>query len=79
MRFNLHKLLILIINQLLSHDLNIKRIKYQKEVFDAILFATTVMKYRYDRTHKSFIIKLEEIIFLKLHHKYHLLEHNLLD
>ena len=51
--------------------------KYKKQASNAISFVVATMKYRYDRTHKSLIIKSKEIIFLKLYHEYHLFEHNL--
>ena len=80
MRFNTHKLeSLLLLIDLSSYDLDIKRMKYRKETFDIMSFVAAAMKYRYDRTYKSLIIKSEDMIFFKLYYEYYLLEHNLLD
>ena len=79
-RFNAHELesLSLLID-LSSHDLDIRKMKYRKKASDAMSFVAIAIKYRYDHTYKSLIMKLEDMIFFKLYHEYHLLEHNLLD
>ena len=47
--------------------LNFLRIVYRKKVINVILFVNTKMKFRYDNRHKSLMLKINDIIYLRFH------------
>ena len=53
--------------------LNFLRIFYRKKIADVMLFVNAQMKFRYDNKHKSLMLKIDDIIYLRFYKNYSLL------
>ena len=60
-----------IIDQLST--VNFSRLVYQKKTIHVILFVNTQIKFRYDNKHKLLMLKIDNMIYLRLHKNYNLL------
>ena len=54
-----------IINQLIN--LNLLRLIYRKKTIDVMLFINAQMKFCYSNKHKSLMLKINDMIYLRLH------------
>ena len=52
--------------------LNFLRIVYRKKIINVISFVNVQMKFRYDNKHKSLMLKIDDIIYLRLNKNYFL-------
>ena len=50
--------------------LNVVRIVYRRETTNVVNFVNVQMKIRYDNKHKSLILKVDNYVYFRLHHKY---------
>ena len=53
-------------------NLNLIKMIYRKKVVDVMFYVNVQMKLRYDDKHKSLKLKIDDQIYLRLHHKYQL-------
>ena len=52
--------------------LNLLRVIYRKKIIDVMLFVNVQMKFRYDNKHKLLMLKVDDMIYLRLHKSYFL-------
>ena len=60
------------INTVNAQDLSIQRLKYQRKMIDAIVFATTKTKIYYDVRHTSILLNENDYVYLRLNKNYKL-------
>ena len=53
--------------------LNFLRFIYREKTFDVMSFVNAQMKFRYDNRHKSLMLKVDDMIYLRFHKNYSLL------
>jgi hypothetical protein len=52
------------------YDLEIKQKFYQQKISDVIIYAQLHIKFRYDKSHKPFLLNISDTAFLNLHQSY---------
>ena len=55
-----------------STNLNLLRLIYRKKAIDVMSFVNAQIKFRYDNKHKSLMLKIDDMIYLRLHKNYNL-------
>ena len=72
--FKIRDAFIEIVNSEISVNLNFAalRLKYKKKVVDVIAFVNAKVKIYYDARHTFLLLNVENYVYLRLYHEYHL-------
>ena len=78
MRFNFIEFTFILINDFFNDiDFEAKRFEYRRKIFNVIIFASIMIKTKYDIKYKFIIFKTRNIIYFRLYYDYFLLSKSL--